>query len=82
MTTSLSGFPSCCPAQRFVELAVLDRLRTVFELHGFAPVETRAVEPLDSLLRKGEIDKEVYVLRRLHAERRRRRCAASACTST
>ncbi len=68
MTTSLSGFPELLPAQRFVEQAVLDRLRTVFELHGFAPVETRAAEPLDSLLRKGEIDKEVYVLRRLHAD--------------
>ena len=39
----------------------------IFELHGFVLVETRAVEPLDQLLRKGEIDKEVYVLRRLHA---------------
>src|SRR5690348_18259385 len=68
MTTSLSGFPELLPEQRFVELAVLDRLRSIFEVHGFAPVETRAAEPLDSLLRKGEIDKEVYVLRRLHAE--------------
>ena len=39
----------------------------MFELHGFASVETRAVEPMDQLLRKGEIDKEVYVLRRLQA---------------
>jgi histidyl-tRNA synthetase len=64
----LSGFPELLPAQRFVELAVLDRLRETFELHGFAPVETAAVETLDQLLRKGEIDKEVYVLRRLHAD--------------
>ncbi len=64
----LSGFPELLPAQRFVELAVLDRLRQTFELHGFAPVETPAVEALDQLIRKGEIDKEVYVLRRLHAE--------------
>ncbi len=68
MPTSLSGFPELLPAQRFVEQSVLDRLRDVFELHGFAPVETRAAEALDSLLRKGEIDKEVYVLRRLHSE--------------
>ena len=63
----LSGFPELLPAQRFVELAVLDRLRATFELHGFAPIETRAAEPLVELTRKGEIDKEVYVLRRLHA---------------
>ena len=46
---------------------MLDTLREVFELNGFAPIETRAAEPLDELTRKGEIDKEVYVLRRLHA---------------
>ena len=65
---ALSGFPELLPAQRFVENDVLDRLRRTFELHGFAPLETPAVESLDQLLRKGEIDKEVYVLRRLHAD--------------
>ena len=39
----------------------------MFELHGFASIETRSVEPLEQMLRKGEIDKEVYVLRRLQA---------------
>ncbi|HEV2887951.1 MAG TPA: histidine--tRNA ligase [Jatrophihabitans sp.] len=63
--TPLSGFPELLPAERFVELRVLDSLRASFELHGFAPVETRAAEPLEQLLRKGEIDKEVYLLHRL-----------------
>jgi histidyl-tRNA synthetase len=66
--TPLSGFPELLPAERFVELQVIDQLRATFELHGFAPVETRAVEPLGQLLRKGEIDKEVYLLRRLQAD--------------
>jgi histidyl-tRNA synthetase len=66
--TPLSGFPEYLPADRFLELSVVDHLRRTFELHGFANLETRAVEPMDQLLRKGEIDKEVYVLRRLHAE--------------
>ncbi|MBA3311324.1 MAG: histidine--tRNA ligase [Nocardioidaceae bacterium] len=66
--TSLSGFPELLPAQRNAELAVIDQLRATFELHGFANIETRAVEPLDVLLRKGEIDKEVYVLRRLQSD--------------
>jgi histidyl-tRNA synthetase len=65
--TPLSGFPELLPADRFVELAVIERLRTTFELHGFAPIETRAAETIEDLTRKGEIDKEVYVLRRLHA---------------
>ena len=66
--TPLSGFPELLPAERNAELAILDRLRRIFELHGYANVETRAVEPLERLLSKGEIDKEVYVLRRLHAD--------------
>src|SRR5690606_2676064 len=53
---------------RVVEQHVLDVLRRTFELHGFAGIETRAVEPLDQLLRKGETSKEVYVLDRLQAE--------------
>lgn len=64
----LSGFPEFLPEHRIVELHVLDTVRRIFELHGFAPLETRSVEPLEQMLRKGEIDKEVYVLRRLHAE--------------
>jgi histidyl-tRNA synthetase len=63
----LSGFPEYLPGERIVEQHVLDTVRRVFELHGFASIETRAVEPLEQMLRKGEIDKEVYVLRRLHA---------------
>lgn len=63
--TPLSGFPELLPAQRVVEKSVLDTLAEVFELHGFANIETRAVEPLDQLLRKGDTSKEVYVLRRL-----------------
>jgi histidyl-tRNA synthetase len=64
----ISGFPEWLPPQRMIEQVVLDRIRSTFELYGFAPLETRAVEPLDQLLRKGETSKEVYVLRRLQAE--------------
>ncbi|MGM7421164.1 histidine--tRNA ligase [Cellulosimicrobium sp. CpK407] len=66
--TPLSGFPEWLPDGRIVEQHVLDTLRRVFELHGFGGIETRAVEPLDQLLRKGETSKEVYVLRRLQEE--------------
>ena len=64
-TASLSGFPEWLPEERLVELHVLDTLRRVFELHGFSSIETRAVETVGQLLRKGEIDKEVYGLSRL-----------------
>ena len=64
----LSGFPELLPAQRVVQQQVIDTLRHTFELHGFAGIETRAVEPLDQLLRKGDTSKEVYLLRRLAEE--------------
>ena len=65
--TPLSGFPELLPQERYVEREVVGTLSRIFELHGFANIETRVVEPLDRLAKGGEIDKEVYVLRRLHA---------------
>lgn len=66
--TPLSGFPEWLPAQRIVEREILRIIEETFELHGFPGIETRAVEPLEHLLSKGETSKEVYVLRRLQAE--------------
>ena len=63
----LSGFPELLPAPRVVEREVIASLTRTFELHGFANIETRVVEPLDRLAKGGEIDKEIYVLRRLQA---------------
>ena len=65
--TSLSGFPEWLPQGRIVEQAILDHIRSVFELHGFAGIETRAVETLEQLQSKGETSKEIYVLDRLQA---------------
>ena len=66
--TPLSGFPEFLPAQRQVEVQVIERLTRTFELHGYANIETRAVEPLDRLLHAGETSKEVYVVNRLQGE--------------
>lgn len=63
----LSGFPELLPAARAVEREIIGSLSQTFELHGFANIETRVVEPLDRLAKGGEIDKEIYVLRRLQA---------------
>jgi len=64
----ISGFPEWLPSQRLIEQYVLDRIRSTFELYGFAPLETRSVEPLETLLSKGETSKEVYLLRRLQED--------------
>ncbi len=67
--TPISGFPELLPAERLLELHVLDTVREVFELHGFSPLETRAVEPVERLLGKGgDADKEVYGVSRLAGE--------------
>ena len=64
--TPISGFPELLPAERLLELHFLDVIREVFELHGFAPLETRAVEPMERLLGKGgDADKEIYGISRL-----------------
>jgi histidyl-tRNA synthetase len=66
--TPLSGFPEWLPEQRAIEQRIVESIRRTFELHGFAPLETRAVEPLDQLLRKGETSQEIYLLHRLQAD--------------
>lgn len=65
-----------------IKQQALEEFRRVFELHGFANIETRAVETLDQLLRKGEIDKEVYGVRRFAAEPGRPPVPTWRCTST
>src|SRR3954454_3103133 len=66
--TPLSGYPELLPAARTVERQVIASLSSTFELHGLANNETRVVEPLDRLAKGGEIDKEIYLLRRLQAD--------------
>lgn len=64
----LSGFPEFLPAERLVEQHFLDVIRRTFELHGYASIETRAVEPVQRLLGKGgDADKEIYGIHRLAA---------------
>jgi histidyl-tRNA synthetase len=66
--TPISGFPEFLPAERIVEQYFLDTIRETFELHGFASIETRAVEPIERLSNQGEdADKEIYAVRRLGA---------------
>ena len=64
--TPISGFPEYLPADRIVEQRFLDVIRETFELHGFASVETRSIEPIDRLSAQGEdADKEIYAVSRL-----------------
>src|SRR5438045_9627390 len=64
LPTPLSGYPELLPAARTVEREAIASLSHTFELHGFANIETRVVEPLDRCAKGGEIDKEIYLVRR------------------
>jgi len=62
----ISGFPEWLPGERIVEQHFLDVIRETFELHGFASIRTRAVEPIERLSSLGEdTDKEIYAISRL-----------------
>lgn len=65
----ISGFPEWLPDIRMIEQQWLDHIRRIFESYGFCNIETPSVEELDVLHAKGEdVDKEIYVLERLHKE--------------
>ncbi len=65
---SVAGFPEWLPEERLVEQRWFDHIRRVFESYGFCNIETPSVEELDVLTAKGEVDKEIYVIERLHKD--------------
>lgn len=64
----IAGFPEWLPEVRRVEQKWMDHIRKVFESYGFCSIETPSVEEIDVLRAKGEVDKEIYVIERLHKE--------------
>ncbi len=64
----ISGFPEWLPEERLVEQKWFDHIRRVFESYGFCSIETPSVEALEAITAKGEVDKEIYVIDRLHKD--------------
>lgn len=64
----ITGFPEWLPEVRRVEQQWMDHIRKVFESYGFCSIETPSVEEIDVLSAKGEVDKEIYVIERLHKD--------------
>ncbi len=65
----ISGFPEWLPEERLIEQQWLDKIRAVYESYGYCNIETPCVEELDVIAAKGEdVDKEIYVLERLHKD--------------
>lgn len=66
---SISGFAEYLPAEQRAAQSMLQRIQRQFELYGFTPIETPAVERLEVLLAKGgDTDKEMFLLQRLDPE--------------
>ncbi len=70
---SISGFPEWLPEIRRAEQLWFEHIQKVFESYGFCNIETPSVETLDTINAKGgdggaDVDKEVYILERLHKD--------------
>ncbi len=65
--TAISGFPEFLPPEQILFAKVLDIIRESYELYGFSPIETPAVERKEVLTSKGGNEKEIYALSRLAA---------------
>jgi histidyl-tRNA synthetase len=65
---NISGFPEWLPEQKLVEDRIAATVRGIYAGFGFTPIETPSVELLSTLSSKGEIDKEIYTIRRLQAD--------------
>ena len=67
MKSNISGFPEFLPQEQIAYEKLVRTIREHFELYGFVPMETAAVEKTADLLSKGN-DNEIYGLHRLTDE--------------
>ena len=63
-----SGFAENLPAEQLVENKLKEAFRNQAELYGYVPLETSAVEYMDTLASKGDINKEIYTIGRALGE--------------
>ncbi len=65
--STISGFIEFLPEQQLVLQEFICRIREAYELHGFSPIETPAVERVDVLTSKGgeSAEREIYAISRL-----------------
>ena len=64
MKTKISGFPEFLPNEQIVFNTIKDSIKEHFESYGFIPMDTPAVERIETLLSKGN-DSEIYGIYRL-----------------
>ncbi len=62
--SGISGFPELLPREQIAFNGIVGKIREQFELFGFSPIDTPAVEKVSTLLSKGN-DNEIYGIHRL-----------------
>ncbi|MBI1954293.1 MAG: histidine--tRNA ligase, partial [Proteobacteria bacterium] len=67
MLSHISGFPEFLPHEQLAFNRIVEIIRNKFELYGFSPLDTPAVEKTSTLLAKGS-DHEIYGLYRLSGD--------------
>ena len=68
MKTNISGFPEFLPSEQLAFDTIVSKITAVYQSFGYVPLETAAVERIETLTSKGIDSKEVYALRRLNAQ--------------
>ena len=58
----ISGFPEWLPNLRLQEERFIDTIRKQYQLFGFTPIETAAVERFDVLAAKGDMQRQIYTV--------------------
>lgn len=64
---NISGFSELLPEEQVIQNRIISCIERVYRLHGFAPMQTPAVELLSSLCSQGD-DKEIFAVKRAFAE--------------
>jgi histidyl-tRNA synthetase len=67
MLNNISGFPEFLPRDQIAFNKIIDNIKRQFELYGFIPLDTAAVEKISTLLAKGN-DHEIYGIYRLSGQ--------------
>lgn len=62
----ISGFPELSLKEEIVMQNIIKKIKEVYGMYGYIPMETRLVEPVEILQQKGIDSKEVFVLSMLH----------------
>jgi len=64
----VSGFLEFSPEIQLHLDGILSKIKSIFASNGYVPIDTPVVERLEILSAKGEIDKEIYTIGRVHSK--------------